>query len=248
MNENIETEVFHYLLPVDNIDIILNLSSPITYIFQDKRVIKTDKFHLNGLRKGSVKIIQKGKLNIFGISFYPYGLYKFLNIPISEFTDKTIELEILSKKLSDNLTKVLLNDSDEQQKIQSIEKELIKLLEANKSYNEKISYVYKMFTEESELIKIGEFSKKIGISERQIERLFKNYIGASPKMLSKIIRFQNVSNKMIKSDFDNLTNISQDFYYYDQAHFIKDIKYFTGTTPSKFVKEKNTVKSIIDLY
>jgi len=43
----------------------------------------------------------------------------------------------------------------------------------------------------------------------------------------------------------NLTKIAYESDYYDQAHFIKDFKKFTGTTPKEFLKDDNMALSAI---
>jgi len=63
-----------------------------------------------------------------------------------------------------------------------------------------------------------------GISPRQLRRLFKFYIGDTAKTFSKIVRFQQV------------LRTGASFYdagYYDQAHFIKDFRHFSGVTPKE---------------
>lgn len=72
----------------------------------------------------------------------------------------------------------------------------------------------------------------IGISPRQLQRLFKYYIGDTPKTFSKVVQFQNIlrakpSNQSLKEN-----KLFYDVGYYDQAHFIKDFKNFYGVTPS----------------
>lgn len=73
----------------------------------------------------------------------------------------------------------------------------------------------------------------VGVSERQLRRLFEFYFGESPKTFARIIRFQNILGA--KPSIDSLKNnkIFYDEGYYDQAHFIKEFKAFYGVTPNK---------------
>jgi AraC-like DNA-binding protein len=73
----------------------------------------------------------------------------------------------------------------------------------------------------------------VGVSERQLRRLFEFYFGESPKTFARIIRFLNIlgakpSNESLKNN-----KIFYDEGYYDQAHFIKEFKAFYGVTPNK---------------
>src|SRR5690606_29132140 len=75
------------------------------------------------------------------------------------------------------------------------------------------------------------------VSERTIQKRFKKYTGYSPKELLRFLRFKQIityiSGKELK-DIDWFDVIYR-FDYHDQSHLNKDFKYFTGTSPSRFV-------------
>ena len=73
----------------------------------------------------------------------------------------------------------------------------------------------------------------IGISSRQLQRLFKYYIGDSPKTFSKVVQFQNILKAKPSTQSLQQNKLFYDIGYYDQSHFIKDFKHFYGVTPAK---------------
>ena len=82
-------------------------------------------------------------------------------------------------------------------------------------------------------IPIQEVVNLSGISERSLERYFKHHIGLSPKFYCRILRFANVF-KLIQSDGFNWSDIAYLAGFYDQSHFIKNFKEFTGEEPSNY--------------
>ena len=75
------------------------------------------------------------------------------------------------------------------------------------------------------------------------------HIGISPKAFQQIHRFQKLSNFLLYNKINlNLTELSYDYHYYDQTHFIKDFKHFSGTTPSQFLKDSRTIKEVSQLH
>lgn len=72
----------------------------------------------------------------------------------------------------------------------------------------------------------------VGLSPRQLRRIFQHYIGVSAKSFAKVVRFQHILNA--KPSMQSLRK-SKLFYdgFFDQAHFIKDFKQFYGVTPSQ---------------
>ncbi|MBJ7428847.1 MAG: AraC family transcriptional regulator, partial [Bacteroidia bacterium] len=83
-------------------------------------------------------------------------------------------------------------------------------------------------------LSINELTEDLKINRRQLERKFSSVIGLSPKQLSKIIRIQSTLKMLANKQFTSLTAIAYEGSYYDQAHFIKDFKEFTGVSPKMF--------------
>jgi len=81
---------------------------------------------------------------------------------------------------------------------------------------------------------VEDLSKKMSVNRRQLERKFAAVIGLSPKQLSKIIRLQAALKLLQSKDFISLSSIAHESEYYDQAHFIRDFKEFTGLSPKQF--------------
>jgi len=73
-------------------------------------------------------------------------------------------------------------------------------------------------------------------SERQLQRLFKKYIGLSPKYYARIIRF-NYIFQLIREKKRSWADIVYESGYYDQSHFIRNFKAFAGEDPSAYFFE-----------
>ena len=86
---------------------------------------------------------------------------------------------------------------------------------------------------EKGLISLQEIQQKINISERSLERYFKKNIGISPKFYSRVIRLSNIF-KLIQEGKTNWADIIYQSGFYDQSHFIKNFKEFTGEEPSNY--------------
>ena len=81
-------------------------------------------------------------------------------------------------------------------------------------------------------LRISDLCDKLGIYPEKLERVFKKYIGITPKYYSQIVRFNKVLDFVHhKSDELVWSSTAGQFGYYDQAHLIHDFKRFTGYTP-----------------
>jgi AraC-like DNA-binding protein len=73
-----------------------------------------------------------------------------------------------------------------------------------------------------------------GLSRRQVERNCKRYYGAPPKMLARKYRATRAAVRLANGETCEDDLIENGFY--DQSHFIRELKHFTGMTP-KMIKE-----------
>jgi AraC-like DNA-binding protein len=85
-------------------------------------------------------------------------------------------------------------------------------------------------------IRIKELMEQLHISQSPLEKRFRQVVGTSPKKFSSIVRLKNAIQQYNPNT--SLTALGYEAGYYDQAHFIKEFKSFTGETPEKFFKNK----------
>jgi AraC-like DNA-binding protein len=136
------------------------------------------------------------------------------------------------------LTEQINNTTPVQQKIVLLQQFLLKQLSLQ---DEDLIFEYciEKITASKGRITIKELEKKTGYSSRWLNMKFNDKLGVSPKNLSSIIRFKQYYQAFINGNEKSFSR--NDFYelYYDQSHFIKDFKRFTGLPPTKFEKQTN---------
>jgi AraC-like DNA-binding protein len=173
-----------------------------------------------------------------GIEFSPQGAYRFFHFTLNDIQNQIYSLSDLLGNIGKRLVELINNTTSVQQKIVLLQQFLLKQLSL---HDEDLIFEYciEKITASKGRITIKELEKKTGYSSRWLNMKFKDKLGVSPKNLSSIIRFKQYYQAFIngneKSFFKN------DFYelYYDQSHFIKDFKRFTGLPPTKFEKQTN---------
>jgi len=82
------------------------------------------------------------------------------------------------------------------------------------------------------VISINTLADELHVSKDVFEKKFRRLVGTTPKHYANIVRFRNLIHKPHLDE--NLTDMGLDAGYYDQSHFIREFKSFTGKPPSKF--------------
>ncbi|WP_299568331.1 helix-turn-helix domain-containing protein [uncultured Pedobacter sp.] len=74
---------------------------------------------------------------------------------------------------------------------------------------------------------------QLGISGRQLERVFKKRVGLTPKDINKFIRINSALTTLKARPQTSLSELGYMLEYYDLPPFSKDFSQLTGFLPSK---------------
>lgn len=187
-----------------------------------------------------------GYVNTFAIRFYPLGFSNFVAEPIKNLANKETPLELLfDEKIAKELEQKIIQATGVEQRIEIIEEFLLARFSDESTIENSVKT-----TVDALLATNGNATIKTILNDdltkrRQLERKFVQQIGVSPKQLGKLIRLQTALKMLLSDEAENLTNIAYESDYYDQAHFIKDFKEFTGTNPKAFLGHENMALSAL---
>lgn len=191
------------------------------------------------LRDDILKVTQKGPVHKIAIVFEPFGINQFMTNPC--LTDCKVSPNFMLFSAAE--IDALLRETNEEKLIALLDHYL--LAKFNEITNPYITYALKTFHDLEEECLIDDLAeKKMGISRKQFNRLFKQYIGVSPQTYRTIVRFRKLMHyKLYQDKLQNFTTLSAEAHYADQSHFIKACKKLTGLTPSQFFSNGKLIGS-----
>lgn len=178
------------------------------------------------MRKGS---------GCLAVCFNPGMAYRFFAHPMHILTDTTTLLDDVWKGISEQIEDKIANASDNILRVSIIQQFLEQQLSQNKD-DRQIAWCLQQAKTITGKLSVSHFANETGLSQRQLSRRFQQCIGLSPKEYLSVTRFIRSLQHLKKYPNHSLTEIAYESGYYDQAHFIREYKIYTGHTPGEVVQ------------
>lgn len=221
------------ILPKGTVEIIFNFSDEIIYHNSSFNIRKKlPCCFINGINYKPFDLIKKGRHVFLGIQLNTIGLKALFNVPVKEFNNTVLESGEISKSL-DALYDQLYSKKSFDQQVQEIRKWIYHTISISKN-NTAIKQVYGLFFSGGfNDISVGKLKNEVYLSDRQLRRLSNEWLGMNTE---KFIRYSKYlsSLHLLHQPGYSLTQIGFAVGYYDQSHFIREFKSFTGLTPKKY--------------
>ena len=222
------------VIPDTCMDIIINTnytenySSNIFCGIQDKYFISED--HINS-----------DKVSTFGIRFYAWSVILFADDNMCNSLNTTIDADAYFNNLKKELEERISECKNIYERIEIAEQVLIKRI--NKKYENSVvmNTVYKII-ETKGRASIKELCAYSCISDRQLQRLFKENIGVSPKKLEDLVRYQILWKDIANNGLNNIQDRVYEYGFSDQSHLINSFKKYHSLTPKNALKYAHDIK------
>jgi AraC-like DNA-binding protein len=226
------------ILPDGCVELILNFGARFSQYDGELRSLQPRHF-LVGQMTGPMLISPTGVVELLGIRFQPGGTVPFLRTPMHEFTDRVTEFESLAPPLHRSLLEASEDLSGMSERVAAVESLLLNYLSRCKQDSWLLPLAAKVVASGG-LISVDYLANLSGISNRQLERRFLSEVGVGPKLLSRILRFQQVF-RAVERCGGGWAPVALECGYYDQAHLIRDFNQFAHQTPSMLFAEQTAL-------
>ncbi len=173
----------------------------------------------------------------FGVSFYPHTLHAVFRLDAAGITNETPDILALDNT---GLTDLLLMARTNQERVSILSKyfyDKLFVVKKDRIINDLVHQpLMNQICNDGNLANIaGHYN----ISERQLQRRFKQNIGVSASKFKRLQKFEKALQLMSSARYGTLTRLGYDLGYSDQSHFISDFKEFSGLSPYEFIKMTN---------
>jgi len=198
---------------------------------------KMDSLMLYGQIIKPLTLYTPDRLTIISYFLHPYMVKAVFGFQATEITDTGIDLSNLKPAKEKNLKEQLVNEPSLEKRLQLLNHFILELY--NQAYADTpcgIIYASQTIIKNKGLLSLPELQKELQITERTFQRMFESYVGISPRMYSRICRFQAAFRQLNENQFSHLSDIAYEHDYTDHSHLTRTFKEFTGYTPKEYLK------------
>lgn len=178
-----------------------------------------------------------GASGILGIKLQPTATRYFCDIDMQTITGRVVSMP---RAISQLLSSLRLNEGVKASEIfNELDQRLSEYINQLKIGSIEADKAIALIIARKGNIDIAELLELTGTGQRKLERQFQRHVGLSPKFYSRIVRLGHIFELMQQGD-KTWSDLVYDSGFYDQSHFIKNFKEFTGEDPSAYgFEEKN---------
>lgn len=202
-------------------DLIFNFGAPYQRTRLGEATVEHRASNVDAQRRYPIRIAQQGEVACVGVRFRTGGLTAFTDVPMHILTDRTVPLAevfgpaglALEEELRRSASTQLLDDFF-RDRWKPPDARFLRLLERI-----------------PESAGVEALCSLEGVSVRTADRLFARHLGLSPKLMARVARFQRALQSLMRDPGVTLAEVAAACGYYDQPHFIKDFRLFSGGVP-----------------
>lgn len=180
----------------------------------------------------------EGRGRVVGTKFRPGAFRAFVSRPVSDFTNLRPSVADVFGTRARTLARRVLESDDDLCGIAVLEPFLRSLKPRMNESIELAGRVAARIAEDRSVLRVEQIVSEFGVSQRRLQRLFKEYVGVSPKWTIQRYRLLEAAERMAAGTEIAWADLALELGYSDQAHFIRDFKRFVGKTPAQYARER----------
>lgn len=228
------------LIPDGSLEWVLNENTQYNRFELSRDQTIVNESVIVGRRNKSLLANRPGRTRLAGIKFKAGALYLLSQIPESEFKNLAVATDLVLPHETIELEGKVFNSTSIQEMKMVLDNFFFsKFMGVHSTDFKLITAIIKYIDGANDYPGLERIWAHFNLSKKKLERLFAKYVGLSPKSYIRVIRFKQVYKHFNKAKTSFYDHSFFQFGYYDQMHFIKDFKDFTGQSPTQYYSNQS---------
>jgi AraC-like DNA-binding protein len=195
---------------------------------------------IHGPVTGAFKRTVEGAGRVFGVRFKPGGLRPFIGMPLNKLRDTTMPVDTILGMSGAEAEQQVLSQKTDDDMVAVAESILLSRLPPPDPRAILASHAVEAAAAALGPVSVAALEERTGIEERSLQRLFRDYVGVSPKWVIQRFRLQEATWMLAKPTRVDLSDMACQLGFFDQAHFTRDFTRLIGLSPLEYWKSQQT--------
>jgi AraC-like DNA-binding protein len=230
------------ILPSGTIELVINLRDDELRIYDAAQPERCNRFSgalVSGAYGGFFVIDTAEEVSIMGVHFKPGGAFPFLGLPAGELADAHVNLETLWGRSAVELRERLCGAATPAERFRLLEEALLAHLFRPLEHHYAVPTALDAFGQMDTCATVRDVARHIGLSQRRFIQVFTEEVGLTPKLFSRVRRFQRTIATARQTTALDWARQAADCGYFDQSHLIRDFLMFSGLSPADYLRRQN---------
>lgn len=229
-----EVAVTERVIPTEHVQLMFHYKDPFVNVLPDA-LVSQPRCVLSGLTDTYIDVSTHGETGVVFVRFYPEGASSFFGFSLSEVANQSIDLKAIFNTECRELEEQLYETTTLKERITLIEGFLLGHYTPLPAYDRQLMaktvQVIKQAAGQTSAVSL---SSQLAVTPKSLERKCARYLGKSTKQVIQLFRFQAILQDFSQVRVSTATERALRCGYFDQSHFIRDFKRYTGLTPGEF--------------
>jgi AraC-like DNA-binding protein len=197
-------------------------------------VFENNRLQLSGVSTTRFTRILEGQGFAFGVKFRPGGFRPFLKSSVSSLTNCVVPASHVFGPDADALETILSSCVEQDDMVRAVESFLLRRVPALDDRVVLADGIVGQIFHQPQIRTVDDLASHTGISKRSLQRIFREYVGISPKWVIQRYRLHELIDRLEAGEPLNWPDLALELGYFDQAHLINDFRTITGYSPADY--------------
>jgi AraC-like DNA-binding protein len=222
---------FQRVMPDGRAELIFNLADP----FEARAgadVHRQSLALLVGPSRRAIRIRPTGAVELIGVRFRPEAMSSWLRVGGADLVDGAFPLDEVPAPLERSLPQRLTELGTGEARLALLWRELGHA--RDRAPDRRVMAAVDLAVGGAGAAAVA---AAVGLSHRQLDRVFRDRVGFGPKPLARLGRFQRALRALEAPGCRTVASAALAAGYFDQAHLNRDFRLFAGIAPGRYLRE-----------
>jgi AraC-like DNA-binding protein len=185
-----------------------------------------------GVDDGPTMVTHGGYQRGLQLDLTPIGAHRLFGLPMSEITRRVVPFTDIWPREQHDLCDRLQEARDWDARFDLLDRVVGRRVIDTRRATDLVEWAVRRIEGSSGTMSMRALARELGYSQKHVIQLFHDQVGVPPKLLSRIVRFDRLVQHLRAGGAGSWADLALEFGYYDQAHLVRDVRQFTGLTPT----------------